>query len=89
MREIDVDTVARTVRDPCIRANHEPRADHLDALRRAREAEESPTGREVLDRLLADAEVAARERIAFCQDTRWRRRRPRMRSPSGNGTIRS
>lgn len=69
MREIDVGAVADTVRRLCVEANHELRSDHVSALRRAREAEESPTGREVLDRLLANAEVSARERIAFCQDT--------------------
>jgi len=69
MREISVDEVAELVRRLCIEANHELRSDHVDALRRARERERSPTGREVLDRLLANAEVSARERIAFCQDT--------------------
>lgn len=69
VREIDVGEVADTVRKLCVEANHELRSDHVDALRRARDAEESPTGREVLDRLLANAETSARERIAFCQDT--------------------
>ncbi|WP_226350175.1 fumarate hydratase [Pseudonocardia sp. ICBG601] len=69
MRDIDVGVVADTVRRLCVEANHELRGDHLAALRRARDVEESPTGREVLDRLLANAEVSARERIAFCQDT--------------------
>ncbi|WP_226367403.1 fumarate hydratase [Pseudonocardia sp. ICBG162] len=69
MRDIDVGVVADTVRRLCVEANHELRGDHLAALRRARDVEESPTGREVLDRLLANAEVSAREHIAFCQDT--------------------
>ncbi|GAA4745859.1 fumarate hydratase [Actinomycetospora chibensis] len=69
MREIPVDEVADIVRRLCIEANHELRGDQVDALRRARSREESPIGKEVLDRLLANAEVSARERIAFCQDT--------------------
>lgn len=69
VREIPVDEVADTVRRLCVEANHELRGDHVDVLRRAREREQSPIGREVLDRLLANAEVSARERIAFCQDT--------------------
>lgn len=69
MREIAVDTVAETVRRLCVQANHELREDHLDALRRGRDAERSPIGREVFERLLANAEVSAREQIAFCQDT--------------------
>jgi fumarate hydratase subunit alpha len=69
VREIAVDTVAETVRRLCIETNHELRDDHVAALCRGRDAEQSPTGREVFDRLLANAEVAAREQIAFCQDT--------------------
>ena len=69
LREIDVDEVADTVRRLCVEANHELGADHVAALRRGRAVEESPIGREVFDRLLANARVAARERIAFCQDT--------------------
>lgn len=69
MREVDVSTVGAAVRELCISANHELRRDHLDALRRASESEESPLGREVLCRLLENADVAARDRVAFCQDT--------------------
>lgn len=69
VREIPVDELADTVRRLCIEANHELRGDQVDALRRARSREESPIGQEVLDRLLTNAEVSAREQIAFCQDT--------------------
>ncbi len=69
VRQIAVDDVADLVRRLCVETNHELRPDHIAALRRGRDAEESPTGREVFDRLLANAEVSARERIAFCQDT--------------------
>jgi fumarate hydratase subunit alpha len=69
VREIAVDDVADTVRRLCVEANHELRDDHVAALRRGRAAEQSPIGQEVFDRLLANAEVSARERIAFCQDT--------------------
>lgn len=69
VREIPVDEVAETVRSLCVEANHELRGDHVEALRRARADERSPIGQEVLDRLLANAEVSAREQIAFCQDT--------------------
>lgn len=39
------------------------------AIRRAREAEQSPAGRQVLDTILENAELAARERRPLCQDT--------------------
>lgn len=69
MREIPVSEVTQTVRDLCIETNTCLREDQVSALRRAREAEESPLGREVLERLLENAEVSCGEGIAFCQDT--------------------
>ncbi|WP_108610427.1 fumarate hydratase [Aminobacter sp. MSH1] len=69
MREIDVDVVRQKVRELCIQANHEIREDHIQALRRGLDEERSPLGCQVLQQLLENASVAARERMAFCQDT--------------------
>ena len=69
MREIPVDAVTQAVRDLCIEANTCLPEDHLQALRRALEREESPLGREVIEKLLENAEVACEECVAFCQDT--------------------
>lgn len=69
MREIPVSLVTDTVRRLCIEANHELRADHVAALRLALRDERSELGREVIRQLLRNAEVSAREGMAFCQDT--------------------
>ena len=69
MREMRADAVTQAVRDLCIEANTCLPEDHLSALRRALEREESPLGREVIEMLLENAEVACGERVAFCQDT--------------------
>jgi fumarate hydratase subunit alpha len=69
LREIRLDEVTEAVRDLCIDANTRLPEEHLSALRRALEEEESPLGREVIERLLENAEVAREECIAFCQDT--------------------
>ncbi|MDP9474727.1 MAG: fumarate hydratase [Actinomycetota bacterium] len=69
MREVPVSEVTQAVRDLCVEANTCLREDQVAALRRASAEEESPLGREVLDRLLENAEVACGECIAFCQDT--------------------
>ena len=69
MREIPVDAVTQAVRDLCIEANTCLPEDHLQALRRALEREESPLGCEVIEKLLENAEVACEECVAFCQDT--------------------
>jgi fumarate hydratase subunit alpha len=69
LREIDAGTVTEAVRDLCIEANTRLPEDHLSALRRALGEEESALGREVLERLLENAEVARERCVAFCQDT--------------------
>jgi fumarate hydratase subunit alpha len=69
MRELSGEAVAEAVAELCIEANTCLGEDHLRALRRARDAEESPHGREVLERLLENAAVACSERVPFCQDT--------------------
>jgi fumarate hydratase subunit alpha len=69
LREIGAGRVTEAVRDLCIEANTRLPQDHLSALRRALDAEESELGREVIERLLENAEVARKRCIAFCQDT--------------------
>jgi fumarate hydratase subunit alpha len=69
LREIEAGTVTETVRDLCIEANTRLPEDHLAALRRALEEEESPLGREVIEELLENARVARERCVAFCQDT--------------------
>src|SRR5829696_9030441 len=69
MREILAAVIIGAVRDLCIEANTRLPADHLRALRRALDDEESELGREVIERLLENAEVARERCIAFCQDT--------------------
>jgi fumarate hydratase subunit alpha len=69
LREIRADRVTEAVRDLCIDANTRLPESHLAALSRALEAEESPLGREVIERLLQNAEVAKERCVAFCQDT--------------------
>jgi fumarate hydratase subunit alpha len=69
MREIETRRVTEAVRDLCIEANTRLPEEHLRALRRALDEEESAIGREVIEKLLENAEVAREECIAFCQDT--------------------
>ena len=69
LREIEASAVVEAVRDLCIEANTRLPQDHLRALRRALDEEKSELGREVIERLLENAEVARERCIAFCQDT--------------------
>ncbi|MBW2101306.1 MAG: fumarate hydratase [Deltaproteobacteria bacterium] len=69
MRRIMVDRVREAVREAAARANFELGADTVKALEAAREREESAVGKEILERLLENAEIARTERIPMCQDT--------------------
>ena len=69
MRDIRAQEITKTVSRLFQEANFFLASDVLDSLKQARESEESPVGREVLDRILANAEISAREKISLCQDT--------------------
>jgi len=61
--------VADKVRELCIAAAYELPEDARSAFRRALEMEESPQGKAIFEELLRNADVAAVERIPYCQDT--------------------
>ena len=69
MRTIRVDDVTAAIKEMCIEANHCLTQDMEMALCRAREAERSPVGRQVLGQLEDNLRIAARENIPICQDT--------------------
>jgi len=69
VREIKCQEITEAVARLCIEANYYLGADVVKALRRARDAEVSPLGREVLDQLLENANVAQEEGVPLCQDT--------------------
>jgi len=69
MREIDVTQITDIVEKLCIQANYELNGDIMAALEEGMELEESETGRRVLCQLAENARIAARERMAICQDT--------------------
>jgi fumarate hydratase subunit alpha len=68
VREIHTDQIIETVAQLCIESNYYLGQDVLAALRRYREAEVSPVGREVLDQILENAEIARDEQMPLCQD---------------------
>lgn len=62
------DIVART-KALCLDANRHLPADVFGALQRAQEQEVSPLGKNVLDTILENAEIARTKSMALCQDT--------------------
>jgi fumarate hydratase subunit alpha len=69
LREIDVGQIQQTVTKLCQEAATILPDDVLQALRTAREKEESPLAQKVLDQILRNAELAGKDLLPLCQDT--------------------
>jgi fumarate hydratase subunit alpha len=69
MREIDAAEIRRTVKDLFLKASITLGEDVLAALRRAGQNEESEVGKEIISRLLENAELAQDQHLPICQDT--------------------
>ena len=68
MRDIEAGTITETVARLAEEACYHLGQDDLEALKKAQEQEESPLGRQVLEELVENADVAVRENIPLCQD---------------------
>lgn len=68
MKEIKAKDVTSTVARLCTEANFFLGDDVLAALRKAREEEESPVARQILDQILENAAIAAKDEMPLCQD---------------------
>ncbi len=69
MREIHVNDIIATVKKLSMDANYYIGEDIVEKIKEFREKEESPTAREILDIILQNQELAAKERMPMCQDT--------------------
>lgn len=69
MREIHLSQITATVRDLAVSANTHLGQDVLEAFERAIDQEVSPTGKDILAKLIENAHIAREEGIPICQDT--------------------
>jgi len=69
LREIHVDQVIEAVTQMVQEANYNIGKDVEDAFKQALATEESPTGKDVLQQLLENVEIARTEQVPICQDT--------------------
>ncbi len=69
MREVDSAEITRAVKNLAMEAGCDLEPDILDALVAARDRETSSLSKNVLELLLANADIASREKIPICQDT--------------------
>lgn len=69
MRTIQVTEVTDAVRELCIEANYQLSQDMCRVFENARQAEKSPLGKQILNQLADNLEIAAKDQIPICQDT--------------------
>lgn len=69
MKTIKTEAIAIAVREMCIEANHFL-SDDMDAcMKQAADQEESPLGRQILNQLQENLQIAGDDMIPICQDT--------------------
>ncbi len=68
MREVDTQTIAETVARLCMEANYFLGEDVIKSFQEGLKKEESETGKNILNQLLQNAEIAKTEKIPICQD---------------------
>jgi len=69
MRDIDcrqiTETISNLFQEACVYLSE----DVLAVIKQARQSEESPVARDVLDKILENIEISSKEKIPLCQDT--------------------
>lgn len=69
MRIINVEEVTKNIKEMCIEANHFLSRDMDIALKNAVQTEKSPLGKQILNQLQENLQIAGDEMIPICQDT--------------------
>lgn len=69
MRKLHTDVIIENVKDMCIEANLHLSKDMQDAIQKAKESETGRLGKQILNQLCENMEIAAKDAIPICQDT--------------------
>ncbi|MDR2694976.1 MAG: fumarate hydratase, partial [Deltaproteobacteria bacterium] len=69
MRDIQVTAISKAVAELAVKACCRLPRDVYEAFKKAQEAEPSPVGRNILEQLVTNADIAAKEEMPICQDT--------------------
>lgn len=69
MRTIQVSQVTEAVKELCIEANYQLSEDMRRVFENARQKEKSPLGKQILDQLSENLQIAKNDQIPICQDT--------------------
>jgi len=69
MRELDVKEITQAIKAMCMDANYNLGPDVLNAIKKFEKTEESPLGKEILNQIIKNAEIAHDRQMPLCQDT--------------------
>ena len=69
MREVSVTKITENIKEMCIEANHVLSEDMKKVFEEAVRKEEAPLGRQILNQLEENLEIAGKDMIPICQDT--------------------
>lgn len=69
MRTIQVEEIIENIKEMCIEANHFLTEDMKAALCTAKDKEEAPLGKQILEQLQENLQIAGQDMIPICQDT--------------------
>ena len=69
MRTLNTDVIISAVKDMCINANLYLAEDMKKKLEEAAKEEDSPLGKQILEQLMENLNIAAEDKIPICQDT--------------------
>lgn len=69
MRTIDIRVITQNIKEMCIEANHFLSEDMKNVLKKAKENEEAPLGKQILEQLEENMKIAGEDMIPICQDT--------------------
>ncbi|MFA8437857.1 fumarate hydratase [Pueribacillus sp. YX66] len=69
MREIHFDEIVEKVAQLCIKSNYELGEDVMQAFRSALKSEKSEMGKDIINQLIENANIAKHDQVPMCQDT--------------------
>ncbi|MDE6621880.1 MAG: fumarate hydratase [Lachnospiraceae bacterium] len=69
MKTVNVSQITQNIKEMCIEANHYLAPDMDSALKNAADTEKSPLGKQILNQLQDNLQIAGSDMIPICQDT--------------------
>lgn len=69
MRQINTEIITEVVKNLCMEANYRLNNDILDKIKSCEKCEKSPIGKNILNKLVENAQIANDDNMPICQDT--------------------